>query len=149
MTDPELDLTPEELALLAAEGDGVAPVAEADSTQVDDEPPAQEQEQDVKPKRRSRKRAQDDDEPVGDELPPVKEPTFPPEPEPDPVAEALAGAEDAIAELGERNERTAEALGIGPGPGHPHAPPAQMDYGDPWGELPTQMRHDNDGRPAF
>lgn len=37
----------------------------------------------------------------------------------------------------------------GPEPGNPTAPPAQYDYGDPWGRLPAQMRHHVDGTPAF
>jgi hypothetical protein len=37
---------------------------------------------------------------------------------------------------------------VGPEPENPTAPPVQMDYGDPWGQLPVQMRHYVDGRPA-
>jgi hypothetical protein len=36
-----------------------------------------------------------------------------------------------------------------PDPDNPTATPVQMDYGDPWGLLPIQMRHHTDGRPAF
>lgn len=35
-----------------------------------------------------------------------------------------------------------------PDEGNSTVPPAQMDYGDPWGRLPAQMRHFTDGRPA-
>lgn len=36
-----------------------------------------------------------------------------------------------------------------PDEGNSTVPPPQMDYGDPWGLLPAQMRHFTDGRPAL
>jgi hypothetical protein len=157
MTDPELDLTPEELALLAQSEQGVevAPVAEL-------EPPAQELDQDIKPKRRGRKPAA----PFEPDMTPAPEPTFVPEPvlEPEPALEvddALArAADDAERELLDQRagQAIADALAASaviaegearyvPGPEHSHVPPAQMSYGDdPWGLLPTNMRHDPTGR---
>lgn len=82
---------------------------------------------------------------VLDELPPIPQPAKrkprkapaaerPSEPEPAPVPPEPALAEpEPMAmtppmKLGRRN------------PDHPLAPPAQHDYGDPWGTLPVQMR---------
>lgn len=155
MTDPELDLTPEELALLAEHDDvEVAPVAPLGHIVVVDEPPAQDLELDGKPKRRGRKPAA---RPEPD-LTPAPMPTFEPEQVLDPepaidVDAALAKAHASVAAVDDLvDQRTEEALAdlsrYLPGPEHPHAPPAQMHYDDPWGQLPAQMRHDMHGRPC-
>lgn len=69
-----------------------------------------------------------------------------------PKAEKPSAAEEPVSrqpgELDAEPEPEREPLS-GPGAGHPHAQPAQHGWDDPWGQLPTQMRHDMEGRPAF
>lgn len=59
------------------------------------------------------------------------------EDEPEPTPEAVPAPEPVVGSP------------AGPELDNPTAPPAQMDFGDPWGRLPMQMRHYNDGRPAL
>lgn len=120
----ELELTEEERALLAA--------AEAPENPVVSEPVA----------------VVDDDELVSP--PPVESPKRRGRPRKDPEQviqprEVTGPLEEAPLPPG--SPVTAGALL--PDEGNRTVPPAQCDYGDPWGRLPTQMRHMSDGTPAF
>lgn len=84
--------------------------------------------------------------------------------EPPPIADEPPKVVEPLLEAGRRQARRGRARlpeqpaeqpvvaaegQILPDEGNSTAPPAQYDYGDPWGRLPTQMRHLTDGTPAF
>jgi hypothetical protein len=76
--------------------------------------------------------------------------------EPPKVIEPLLEAAKRQARRGRprRDEPEVVVADVGAGPalpdeGNSTVPPVQMDFGDPWGRLPAQMRHFTDGTPAL